>query len=139
MTFLVTPCIVRSPVTSRVSASTALTEVLEKVRVGNFSTSKKSAAAQVVVAVGVVGVDGGRLDGEVDARRRRVLRVVLDGAVEVLEAAGHVGDEVADGEADAAVVRVHLVDGGLGRRQGRQQESQGKGIEQALCVTSISS
>src|SRR6202035_4321835 len=42
VTFLVTPWIVRSPVTLSVLASFACTAVLVKERVGNFCTSKKS-------------------------------------------------------------------------------------------------
>src|SRR3546814_16933043 len=59
---------------------------------------------QVPVAVGVAGVDAGRLDRQLEVRVRRLLGVEVAGALELVERAADLGDHgVAGHEPDPAV------------------------------------
>ena len=102
VTSLVTPCMVRVPVTSYLFWPLATIFVLLKVISGNFSTSKKSAERRclsrpsslvsMLVVLIVNSTDGGL----------RLGRVALDGAREVVEAAATLDTTVADLEAHAS-------------------------------------
>jgi len=71
--------------------------------------SRKS-LEQVGVAVGVAGVDAGRLDRELEARSGGVLGVEVAGAGELVERTPDLGDHgVASNDADTAVRRVDRV------------------------------
>src|SRR4029079_706828 len=71
--------------------------------------------AQVLVALRGIGIDALGVDGELDGAGLRVLRVHLHGALEGVELAAYLGDEVADLEADGRVLLVDRPGVGGGR------------------------
>ena len=115
VTGLVTPLMLRSPVTSRPLPPSS-TEVAAEGHRTVVLHVEEVAGAQVRVAVLVAGVDRVQVDAR--GRRRRVAGD--DGALELLEQPTDLAHQVAGGEADLGVARV---DGpGAGRDVGLLQD-----------------